>query len=69
MVNKPSTWLCPLCGLVEVPYGKGCEGGLTCPNREHAHITGRFYIEREKGNNVRPFSEAASIGISKVSDE
>lgn len=50
------TWLCVICSLKRFPHGQPCPTWQTdCVNREHAHMTGRWYLENmstESGNGV-----------------
>ena len=58
-------WLCPLCGLKEMPYGTTCPGFKdgSCENSDKLHITGEQYRDQQE------LSEEKGVGISQISDE
>lgn len=60
-----SDWLCPICSLKLCAFGTmPCDS--TCPNRKHAHITGKWYLAPNEGSDGKP---VGSIGIAAISDE
>jgi hypothetical protein len=67
MKKQSKTWLCPICGFVDMPYGKNtCNSPRTCGNEPH--MTGLFYVD-ELGNLKRLKTDSDSLGISKISNE
>lgn len=63
---QPQTWLCPIDGLVRMPYGTTCpkfKDG-TCENIARAHITGQTYLTKKPDSD-----KVTSIGIAQISDE
>jgi len=57
------TWKCPICGLVNLPYGTNCAEWQTCENPPH--LTGQWYTSGQKADSERTMS----VGISQISDE
>jgi hypothetical protein len=61
------TWLCPMCSLKRIGYGKNCEayeaGG--CENELTPNLTGVWYLNAR--DSIK--DEVQAIGIGAISDE
>lgn len=64
METKYTSWKCPMCSLVKLPYGTTCPNfhNRTCENMDKLNINGRFYLTEQ-------LKEEKSIGIAAISDE
>lgn len=58
-------WLCPVCGLVDMPYGTmTCEGKPACGNE--AHATGQYFVDENGALLKVGQSPNNGIGISEI---
>lgn len=61
MTKAPKKWLCPICGMYKMPYGKlTCKGKQECGNPPH--LTGAWYGKHAS-------TGGKSIGIASISNE
>lgn len=65
LLMNDKTWLCPLCALVRMPYGKSCNRPDTCGNP--IHITGRAYVNDD--GTLKSASGAQGVGISEIANK